>query len=271
MPLLEPNKSDIFILLRNLLSIDSNRKPYKKIYLSFGSKFNEKKVIYALSSIPDHNTNAPFQMLPAFLRDYDLDDRILSICIDDFSNPANKEANRNILASVIQDNIDMVLVDWKIVAVELTVFLCRYIKLLNEFKIEPHRVYCALYFQYINPNTIEEQFADKTLDITREVFKTSLYRNSVYVWHGYNPNLYNCLCPVYYSLVNYCRNVSIIRQKFGYKPISSFEIEHWLSTLETTNKIELRSFMANCFDITQYSNDGNFWPLFRFADIAGEE
>lgn len=261
MPLFETNKSDFFILLRKLLS--ENSTTYKKIYLSFGSKYNEPEVIYTSSIIPNRRTNAPFQMIPAFLRDYEFPDRILSICIDDFSDEKTKESNRKILNPVIQDTIDMVLVDWRVSIDDLEIGLLRFIKIIDQMKIDPHRIYSALYFQFIHANDAEDIFADKSSDCARTVFKTTIYRNSLYLWYGYNPNLYNCICPAYYSLTNYQHNLTIIRKKFGYIPIDSYDIEYWISSLEPTVKPQIRTFMTNCYDITQYSNDGNFWPIYR--------
>ena len=269
MPLYETTHSEILNLLNTLF--EKQGSLYEKIYISFGSKYNDPVVHYDFDKIPPRNTNAPFQMIPAFLRDYSETDHILCICIDDFSNPSLLETNRQIISPVIKGSMDMIFVDWNIVGHDLFKFLPLYLNLLKKYAIRPEKMICALYFHFLNPNPTEEIFSEKAADISRSIFKTSIYRNSLYLWYGYMPNLYNCISPAYYSLVYYSENLSILHKQFEYSVLNSYDIGRWIPTLDPRIKLRMRTFLTNCYDITQFSNDGNLYPLFQFSDIGTEE
>jgi len=253
MPIYETDKKTVIKVLKDLLC----KGPYTKIYLSFGSKYNETQIIYDSFT---RKTNAPFQMLPAFLRDYS--ENILSICIDDFSHIENKETNRKIIESVIKDSCDFVFVDWKLNILDVYISLQRILDIMKEHNIQSHEFYCAFYFKYIQPNEIEETFSEKTSELAKTIFKESIYRNSLFIWFGYQPNLYNFIYPAYYSFANYTYHLTVIQKRFNYEPINRYDIDDWISTLESNTQIRIQSFLKNCFDITQYSNDGNLWPIY---------
>jgi hypothetical protein len=261
MSIYEANKYSIINILNSLFINESST--YIKIYLSSGSKYNEKEVIYGLSDIPNHSTNSQFQIFPAFLRDYSENDRILSICIDDFSNLENKEINRKIIGSVIKNSVDFVFVDWNLELLDFYIFLPEVIRILVEKKIGSHQFYCVFYFKFICSNTIEESFSDKVVEVSRNIFKETIYRNSLYIWFGYNPNLYNFIYPAYYSLSHFIYNLSIIQRRFHYDQIDTGAINEWIYTLEPYTQARIIPFLTNCFDITQYSNDGNLWPIYH--------
>lgn len=238
-------------------------KTYTKIYLSFGSKYNERRVIYESPAIPDHSTNAPYQMLPAFLRDYSENEHILSICVDDFSNIENKLINKNIIGFVIKDTDDFVFVDWKLEIFDLYTFLRPFLKLLEENDIRSYQFYCVLYLKFIHPNPIEDNFSEKIEKLVNSIFKDSIYRNSLFIWFGYHPNLYNYIYPAYYSFANYAYNLTVIQKRFKYEHIDRYDIDSWVSILKPNEQTRMLPFLTNCYDITQYSNDGNLRPIYH--------
>lgn len=258
MPIYETTKQSAIDLLKGLFN-----KTYTKIYLSFGSKYNEKRVIYESPSIPDHNTNAPFQMFPAFLRDYPESEQILSICVDNFSNTENRELNRKIIGSVIKDSTDFVFVDCQLKLLDFYTFLALFLKILIENNIKSCQFYCVLYLKFMCPNLIEETFSEKITNVAMNTFKDSFYRNSLFIWFGYHPNLHNFIYPAYYSLAYYAYNLSIIQNQFNYDPIDTYSISDWISNVEPYTQARIIPFLTNCYDITQYSNDGNLWPIYR--------
>jgi hypothetical protein len=261
MPIYEATKQTAIDVLKSLFVHGSST--YTKIYLSFGSKFNEKQVMYGLTTIPDHATNAPFQMFPAFLRDYSESDRILAICIDDFSNIENKETNRKIIGSVIQDSVDFVFVDWNLQIFDFYTFMHTFLKILLENEIQSFQFYCVVYFKFVCPNSMEEAFSDKIAELAVTIFKDSLYRNSLFIWFGYHPNLYNFIYPAYYSFTYYTNNLTVIQKRFHYEAINTFVLDDWISTLDPNTQSRISTFLTNCFDITQYSNDGNLWSIYQ--------
>lgn len=259
MPLLETTKETAIDVIKDLL----HQYSYAKIYLSFGSKYNEQQVIYNSPVIPNRNTNARFQMLPAFLHDYPESDRILSICIDDFSNIDNKNINKRIIGSVIKGSIDFVFVHWKLEVNDLHAFLCPFLQTLKDQDVHPDQLYCILYCKFMHPNMIEQTFSTKIRELAVSIFKDSLYRNSLFIWFGYQPNMYNCVYPAYYSCIHYSYSICMIQNNFDSDAIRSYEIEEWVSQLDPYFQRQIIPFLKNCFDITQYSNDGNLWPIYQ--------
>lgn len=257
MPIFETNKEFAIDIIKKLVINHS----YKKIYLSFGSKYNEKQVIYDSQSITNRITNSPFQMIPAFLRDET--QPILSICMDDFSNIENKEINQKIIGSVIKDSIDFVFVDWHLEVNDLFIFLKSFLQICLENDIQSQQLYCVLYFKFMHPNRFEQTFSEKMMETAISIFKDSLYQTSLYMWFGYQPNLYNCIYPAYYSFAYYTYNITIIQKKFTSDTIDPYDIESWVSTLDPYTQIRMMTLFTNCFDITQYSNDGNLWSIYR--------
>ena len=254
MPLYETTKETVVYVIKELL-LEGH---YSKIYLSFGSKYNQPQVIYDSPHIQTRNTNATFQMLPAFLRD---DPKILSICIDDFSNIENKEINREQIGSVIKDSIDFVFVDWKIDIPSFYIFLSSFLDILIQYNIPSQHFYCIFFLKFIRPNSSEESFSEKIEELAMGVFKDSIYRNSLYIWFGYQPNLYNCIYPAYYPLLHYSYMIALIQKRFAHNILRPYDIELWLSIVEPNLQARLIPFLKNCFDITKYSSDGNLWPL----------
>jgi len=213
---------DCLFDLINKLKIN-NRKPFTKIYVSIGSKFNEKDVNISNTNQKNNknhkfNSNALEQMIPKFLRtndeiyldnDIDVDiiidndniktnqkDNILIIIIDNFNKNNNNYAkNCSLLYKVLKPNLNVVLFDKLCKPNFLEDIITRLIQYADIEKISEKNIMICNYVKFMNnPNIIEMESEKMIPEVIQLVLDNCLhgkYAFCFYDWFGYNYYLYN--------------------------------------------------------------------------------
>jgi hypothetical protein len=264
------NINDLFDLI-NKLKIN-NRKPFTKVYISIGSKFNEKDVHI---SIPNYknvkfNSNALEQMIPKFLRrndeiclDNDVDndndniktnqkDNILIIIIDNFNkNNVSYVKNCSLLCNILKSNLSVILFDKLCKPSFLENIITRLIQYADTEKISEKNLMICNFVKFMNnPNIIEmesEKMIPEVVQLLLDKCLDGKYAFCFYDWFGYNYYLYN-------FIYNYkkCKKLS-----YGLMSITH-QVEYFIKNrVEDTivhidSKLEKKEMLLleNIYDIT---------------------
>ena len=163
---------------------------YEYIYISIGSKFNQKIIEYPMAKQTIKKvSNAKWQMLPGFIRCK----KTLSICIDRFENKEIKQENTRILKTEKEPNIEIIVCDID-GSIQLMEQMVRYItNSLNNQSISKNNVIIVNYIRFIHPNHTEIYLEEQLSSCIQKIVEKTPYNNCFYEWFGYQSNLYNII------------------------------------------------------------------------------
>jgi hypothetical protein len=251
-------------------TIFNQNKQYQYIYVSVGSKYNERDIVFRSSTHPVanyKNTNASYQMVPNFLQNKSLDTNVLIIIIDIFSEIVNNDFNISIMSSIITSNIDICMVSMDCCSksfIDLCILLMTNVKTQN---IPVTRFMICNYIKFMNTPNDNENNAGKTVVKTitsvldKDIF--SIYKDCFYQWYGYKYYLYNCIYKHSVSYTDLYINNTITDLNQLMRVWSGATYTH----LDYNSK--MKNLLENSYDITISYNtdpdDGISIPISRIV------
>jgi hypothetical protein len=200
MPVFEIDENeDLFIYLKSLGKHDS-------IYISLGGKQNESIVSLSETKVM---SNAPYQMVPQFLRGGS-EEKSLILIIDTFRQEEAGKINRRILNQLSTPFTDIVMLNCEITVHGLSKLVNVAIEIAKLNNIAPSRYMFCNYVKFYHPNDSElnlEMIIPEALQICHN---KTIYRNGFYQWYGYNTQLYNTIyCYKKYQTAHLCHFVAL--------------------------------------------------------------
>lgn len=229
-----------------------------RIYLSIGGKYNEPEVSWGSSApITTETANSELQMVPMFVRE-GAPARTLILVWDLFHNPANLEANRQILSKlqIRYRHISYVLINNRCSVESLNSFIPYIIDLAARSQINSHNLMICNYVRFkYNPNKDERQ-AERCIPQTIQQLlnwpEHAPYRNIFYQWFGYHPTLYN-------YLYNYSAIENMLYLDNLIEVVSKMVIKYCFRTSPDITVIQDRKviqILANVYDLREYAATG---------------
>lgn len=236
-------------------TIFSQNKQYQYIYVSVGSKYNERDIIFRTSTIPLSNykpTNALYQMVPYFLQNKPLDTNVLIIIIDIFRDIVTIDKNTSMVLSAMTKNIDMCMVSMDCCSepfIDLCILLMTHVQKQN---ILVTRFMICNYVKFMNIPNNNESNAEKTVvkSITSVLNQDQFvpYKDCFYQWYGYKYHLYDYIYKHSMSVTDLYFNNTItdlhsLMQRWSHSPHIYFDYN-----------LKIKRILEHSYDVTS-SND----------------
>lgn len=183
----------------------SVRGHYDFVYVSLGSKWNED---YIRFSQPKHmrvhkfKTNAPYQMIPNFLRNREK--RSLVIVIDRFYEEPNKAKNKDILIQCLEEsnNIDTILVGNLSSNAQLNSIIYTIVNKVVLEKVDPRNFMICNYIKFPNDQILFHGDTEHTIYNLLKSQENKKYGDCLYVWFGYLYQFYDYIYRYnYFSMI----------------------------------------------------------------------
>ena len=230
---------------------------YECIYVSLGSKYNEQFIEYqyTMSQTIRKRSNAEWQMLPGFVRCK----KTLAICIDRFENENAKCENCNILEHTESENVTIIICDLDGTVQLFESIITFIIQQLSIYEIHQNNVMFANYIRFINPNHTENYLEENLSSSIYKIMEKTIYRDSLYEWFGYQPNLYNIIYR-YNERIIYCilsSVITILQKKIKNAHLSMSNVCVLLG--ESLGTQFLEAFLKNIYDITVLDTMRSFY------------
>jgi hypothetical protein len=214
-----------------------NSSLWNTIYISIGGKWNEN----------DNNSNAFYQMVPAFIRNTSFPNvTSLVIVCDDFSDKTNTNKNVKTLQDQLQQHphVTICLVN-KLVTPKWFQKLCHHLcKLLHTSHHSLSDLKIVNYVKYKHIPNKKEAINRKNLQSIYNIIKHYNLDHCYYEWFGYNDKLnnyiYNCQiveCP------NYIRNVGLLEKFLHNKTatinnLSVIQLLNYIVPITTNSRVD---------------------------------
>jgi len=252
-------------------TIFSQNKQYQYIYVSVGSKYNERDIMFRSSTLPLaklKTTNAIYQMVPNFLQNKTIDTNVLIIIIDIFRDKANTDFNTSIVSSRMTTNIDICIVSMDCCS-EPFIDLC--ILLMTNVQKQNIRVTSFMicnYIKFMNTPNDNEWNAEKTVvkSITSVLKQDQFapYKDCFYQWYGYKYHLYNCIYKHSLSYTDLYFNNTItdlhtLMRAWSYSPCICFDYS-----------FKIKKLLEHSYDVTtSYDVDPEFGISIPMSRLVG--
>lgn len=225
---------------------------YKYIYVSLGSKYNEQFIEYqyTMNQIIRKRSNAEWQMLPGFVRC----NKTLAICIDRFENENVKSENCNILEDIGRENISMIICDLDGTIKLFESIITCIIQQASIYEIHKNNIIIVNYIRFIKPNHTENYLEENLSSSIYKIMEKTVYRDSLYEWFGYQPNLYNIIYR-YNERIIYCilsNVINVLQRKLKNDHLSIFNMRVLFG--ESLGTQFLEAFLKNIYDISISDN-----------------
>jgi hypothetical protein len=254
--------------LKHRIQLLLDTQTYDMVYVSFGGKYNESHLSFnypeKISNLK-YVTNASYQMIPQFLRDRDVEYKILSVTIDHFDNTDILQKNKQIIYNVIsrdENQIDAIIFD----------HLCAYEDIANivDFMtsqmvardMNEKRYMICNYIKYHHPNLLEHEFEENVPKTIQRVLNNPTfhrYSTCFYNWFGNSVYTYNIIYNYKkYVLYSYYGNVfPILDRNLNGLHLSCMNMASIYSAVNNTGispnqKGHFDDFLQNGIDITTY-------------------
>uniref|UniRef100_A0A6C0D185 Uncharacterized protein n=1 Tax=viral metagenome TaxID=1070528 RepID=A0A6C0D185_9ZZZZ len=186
---------DLFGLKQKIHDVTEMMGRYTSIYVSIGSKMNEKSVQFTLETnrkSMKYQTNSFRQMVPAFLQTQNPSEHSLCIIVDQFTNKVNLDQNIRGLQTITDANIDIFVFDRCCTKQFLTDFTSYIVELAVEHSVPPEKLMICNFVKFLGtPNTQEMATETMIPEIVQKTLNTSDYSDCFYEWFGYRFYLYN--------------------------------------------------------------------------------
>lgn len=225
--------------------------PITRVYVSIGSKLNEKQITN--TQYEHWYSNALDQMFPVFMHDSceNVSNNSLIVIIDKF-NAVEYKHNELILINRLKNvkNTHIVILNTLCTEKLLMSFLPYVTNMCKQNKISSQNLMICNYVKFSTiPNKLEKErsifisaFIDKLLN------KTRIYKECLYEWFGYHYSMYN-------FVYKYKKSFNI-QDNNGYRILKRIlhnsPSQHIYQT-KITN-VEVRDFCESIYDITKYSD-----------------
>ena len=229
----------------------SNDHTIDRIYVSIGSKLNEKTV--PNSQYNNLQPNAVEQMFPVFLRNHESynNNHSVAIVIDTFSSSQYKQNEAALLPELQQSPTSHIVIFNTLCSQKFLPYFITYLtRICKIHNISSHNLLICNYVKFSTiPNKQEVQdsyyissLVDKLLENTRD------YKYCLYEWFGYNYSFFH-------MIYNY-RHLSNMQDSTGYRVLNNIMDKLPCSHIYQTkiNNTEVRDFCRFMVDITQKSN-----------------
>tara|TARA_B100000424_G_scaffold185760_1_gene144096 strand:- start:12899 stop:13690 length:792 start_codon:yes stop_codon:yes gene_type:complete len=156
--------------------------PYKHVYVSIGSKFNQT---YIQINGRSEKTNANIQILPKFLKK----EEQLIIMIDRISTEDSKLDHLEYINDRVSNNSKCILLNRYADKDFIEGFFDILLPKLFDHYIDPNNFIISTFLRFLNsPNEIERNSAtmiQKTIYDYLKLFQDEIYLNCFYEWFGY--------------------------------------------------------------------------------------
>ena len=156
--------------------------PYKHVYVSIGSKFNQT---YIQINGRSEKTNANIQILPKFLKK----EEQLIIMIDRISTEDSKLDHLEYINDRVSNNSKCILLNRYADKDFIEGFFDILLPKLFDHYIDPNNFIISTFLRFLNsPNEIERNSAkmiQKTIYDYLKIFQDEIYLNCFYEWFGY--------------------------------------------------------------------------------------
>ena len=201
-------------------TLDLACSEYKYLYVSLGGKYNQPLVSFhnpAYLSSNQYQTNASFQMIPAFLRQRPSDSRVLVVVVDEYETDQIREANQHIVDQLCSQflHIDVVLYHKKLHLDDVPRIANVFVRFAQSRAIAPSQCMFCNFIRFrgclcIDVAQLEAEIPrifQKTLD--SETITGGAYAGCLYQWFGYQFYVYHLV----YSYKHYDmkRHLSVLR------------------------------------------------------------
>jgi hypothetical protein len=203
-PLLNGGILSLHSKIHEITSTEDGICPFTSIYVSIGSKMNERTVQFPAhttkTSPVKYKTNCLNQMVPAFLQTQPLSERPLCIIIDQFTNKTNIEENIRMLQAIPDVNMDICLLNAYCGKSFLRDLVNYIVELAREHAIPQEKVMICNFVKFMgSPNAQELACEDMIPEVIQNTLNNTVYSNCLYEWFGYRFHLYNFI----YNYKNY--------------------------------------------------------------------
>ena len=204
---------------------------YQYVYASIGSKQNEPWVHYSTTPPCKIQTNAPFQMIPSFMRILPDDHKGIIIVIDDLHNDDSRHTNESILRdlSLQCPCIDVILVDVYLTKEALTSILRVITEFSHKLDVSPENLKISNFVRFRQPNPSEqmlETWIPKTIQCLLDELCDGKYNICFYQWCGYafaTADYLYCYKTYNSGYMFYASTVhDILRKSIGTSPLSEY-------------------------------------------------
>jgi len=187
------NENDGFYGLEEWLQSPSHK--FEKMYVSFGGKLNSRSIQF---SYPEtirnrhYDTNANYQMIPAFIRHQRTDTaKNLVIVIDDFHQQKSLEKNIKYLETEMKiqkiDHVAVLFINKQLSSINITNCLSVVIHFIEKQQIQLKDIMFANYICFKHPNEHEDRVEKNICSSISRTLKTigdGIYESRFYQWYG---------------------------------------------------------------------------------------
>jgi hypothetical protein len=250
-------KSNFIENLEQTVFEATSNVPLTRVYISIGSKLNEKQI--TTTQHMHWYSNALEQMCPIFLCDSDRspDMNTLIIIIDSF-NAVEYNNNERLLTNRLKNVKHTQIVIFNTMCTEklLFHFITYLAHMCNQNQISSHNLMICNYVKFATIPNQQERTQSVFISplIHKLLNKTRDYKDCLYEWFGYDYSMYN-------FIYNYQKSFNL-QDTNGYhilKKILCNSPSSHIYQMKICN-IEAREFCEFIFDITKY-NDTNLHVL----------
>ena len=191
---------------------------YHYAYLSFGSKLNEQTVQH---SIRTHSSNAPYQMIPQFLRITPENQRILIVVVDTFGEVESRNLNVAFLESMStkHPHLDIILLDYPVSPSSVRSLIDIFIVALSKLRIPHTNTMIGNFIRFKHPNIYEDTLESELPNAIQRALNAGEYSQCFYQWYGYAYHTYDhmfCYKTYYHGYLAYMNNIqTLLRDTLG--------------------------------------------------------
>jgi len=240
--------------------IELCKKKYTKIYVSIGSKWNESTYEYSqmYGNKEKRQTNSHLQMVPNFMKDRH--EKVILIVLDQFNDLENRTTNFGIIQKQLNEDIDFIFYDDIDNIGVIQTFIKYMVDIVEINDLSPDNFMIANFIKFQHPNIIEYSTEKSSPDVIDKILKSTIYSECLYVWFGYQENLYNMLYKYsrYKNMFRFteiiCTLNTLLRSDIlGIENISYIN-DHYKSQ---KNHLYFDVFLKNVVDISTFYRDEN--------------
>jgi len=237
---------------------------YNYIYVSLGSKINEARVNFRYPS-NDLNlkSNAEFQMIPKFIRQQPVSNKILSIIIDDFHDVELSYQHDATIHNITKTykNITVITVDHLITQKSIVKYLTEILNCIFYYKINPTRFMITNFICFKQPIDTQLQFENELPVCIQTIMDTvhnGYYDICFYQWYNYTYYTYNYIYC--YKKFSFQRLLSIQQINGIFKQILKYDylnnansesITKYVNTSHKNTKKKWELFLDNSIDFVE--------------------
>ena len=172
-----------------LLELSNTGIKWNRVYMSFGSKWNELTIPRRTFHNRTWYSNSLDQMVPSFIRYQTDTNHSLVVIIDEFKDKKIMNINKTLITQNIEDtnNIHVCIVN-KFCSKKETIidFTDKIVEFLNRHNISNEDFIICNFVKYLNqPNQQELSTSAFISSSINDVLKDTPYRDCLYEWFGY--------------------------------------------------------------------------------------